>query len=158
MLFLTCLDDSSKLVPFENHVHPDKIQKGYFKDGLKQGQYEEWLVSPDHNRLVLQCRYVNGILHGNYKRWDSNGEEIESGQYFNGKKEGYWKETREKDKNFNDYGIGRYMNGNPHGLWQIYHKNGEVNSCGNLRQLDKQNSWEKEEILFWRSMCKNHKL
>lgn len=49
----------------------------FFYDGnyRKQGEYKEW-HDIDHSLPKLLCFYKDGLLHGEYKEWDANGNVI----------------------------------------------------------------------------------
>lgn len=115
--------------PYENgkkngkwvYYYPDgkKEQEGRFKDDVLIGQWF-WYY---HNGQVKKEEYFNryGKLEGPMIEYDSLGNELASGEYFNGLREGDW---------FYQVGdfkeVGAFSLNEPDGPWKHYYLNGKI--------------------------------
>ncbi|MDB5020439.1 MAG: hypothetical protein JWQ28_1566 [Pedobacter sp.] len=63
------------------------LVSGHFKDGKKFGK---WLTFYPNGSLKNVLTYVNDVVHGEYKYFDTKGRLQISGNYVNGKKDGQW--------------------------------------------------------------------
>jgi antitoxin component YwqK of YwqJK toxin-antitoxin module len=85
--------------------------------------YEEFgkLLTGDISTPLKKCSYVDGKLHGDYRRYHENGQLLVETKYSNGELNGSYKEWREdgmlKTKT-------TYKDGLEDGLYEMYNKNG----------------------------------
>jgi antitoxin component YwqK of YwqJK toxin-antitoxin module len=69
-------------------------EKGSFKNGLKDGNWQNWLES---GMLQKVENWKKGIRHGKFTQYNSKGEKVEEGKYQKGKKQGTWIDYSKKD-------------------------------------------------------------
>lgn len=111
------------------YYYPDgkKEQEGKFKNNVLSGQWL-WYY---HNGQLKKEEYFNskGLHEGTLVEYDSLGNELARGEYFNGKREGEWfyhvgdfKET------------GSFTYGEPDGIWTHYYQNGKIAFKGEYRE------------------------
>lgn len=100
-----------------------KEQEGVIKKNVLNGQWT-WFYQ---NGQVKKTEYFNaqGNLEGEQVEYDSLGNELSRGEYYNGLKEGGWfyqvgdfKET------------GKFVGGDPDGMWTHYYKSGKIAFTG----------------------------
>ncbi len=100
-----------------------KEQEGKFKKDVLSGQWV-WYYQ---NGQIKKSEYFNskGKLEGEQAEYDSLGNELSKGEYYNGNKEGAW---------FYQVGdfkeVGSFTSGNEDGQWNHYYKNGKVAFTG----------------------------
>lgn len=101
--------------------YPDgkKEQEGSFNENVLSGQWT-WYY---HNGQIKREEFFNrkGLLEGLVVEYDSLGNELAKGEYFNGEREGSW---------FYHVGdfkeVGAFIFGERDGVWTHYYKNGKV--------------------------------
>ena len=94
-------------------------QKGLMKNGTYVGSWT-WYYS---NGTLKRTEYYNGksLLEGTVTEYDSLGNEIARGDYYNGLREGEW------FYHVNDYKeVGAYTIGFRDGIWRSYYENGKL--------------------------------
>jgi hypothetical protein len=60
---------------------------GSFTDGLQSGT---WLIFYPDGKVFTFSNFVNGLLHGPYRKYNKKGVMEIGGNYINGKKDGEW--------------------------------------------------------------------
>ncbi len=113
---------------YDSEQNRHLIWKLFYEDGKKSAiiNYEHGKANgnvqifyPYTEKLVLDCNYKNGKLHGKYTKYFQSGIKIEEGTYENSTRHGYWKfysTTGSVDEE------GMYINGERDGLWKDYTK------------------------------------
>lgn len=100
-----------------------KEQEGTFKNNVLSGQWI-WYFQNGQTRRI---EYYNtkGNLEGMVTEWDSLGNELAHGEYFDGNQEGEW---------FYHVGdfkeVGAFTIGLQNGVWRHYYKNGKLAFIG----------------------------
>lgn len=102
-----------------------KEQEGQFKENKLKG---EWIWYYRNGQVQRQEFYnKNERLEGTVYEYDSLGNEMTKGDYYNGEREGDW---------FYHVGdfkeVGAYTVGMQNGVWNYYYKNGKVAFTGNF--------------------------
>ena len=76
----------------------------------------------EENRVSYKAPFTEGLLHGQFTSFYSNGTIKETGLYLNGLREGIWEEyTLQKEK-----AVGTYRHGYRNGEWRYYNSNGKL--------------------------------
>ena len=98
-------------------------QEGRFKENILRGKWS-WYYQ---NGQLKKTEFFNskGLLEGEQIEYDTLGNELSKGEYYNGKKEGAW---------FYEVGdykeVGSFISGQADGVWKYYYKNGELAFIG----------------------------
>ena len=101
--------------------YPDgkKEQEGRFKEDVLSGQWVWYYPNGQVKREEFYNR--QGNLEGLVTEYDSLGNELAKGEYFNGVQEGEW------FYHVGDYKeVGAFSLGQPNGVWTHYYLNGRV--------------------------------
>ena len=100
-----------------------KEQEGNFKNNQLSGQWT-WYYENGRTKRTEYYNY-NGNLEGLVTEWDSLGNEIAKGEYFDGHQEGEW------FYHVGDYKeVGAFTIGLKNGIWKYYYKNGKLAFTG----------------------------
>ena len=76
----------------------------------------------EENRVSYKAPFTEGLLHGQFTSFHSNGGIKETGLYLNGLREGIWEEyTLRKEK-----AVGTYRHGYRNGEWRYYNSQGKL--------------------------------
>jgi antitoxin component YwqK of YwqJK toxin-antitoxin module len=76
----------------------------------------------ERNRSFYKAPFTEGLLHGQFTSFHSNGAIKETGLYLNGLREGIWEEyNQQKEK-----AIGTYRHGYRNGEWRYYNSQGKL--------------------------------
>ncbi|MEZ4922362.1 MAG: hypothetical protein R2780_04255 [Crocinitomicaceae bacterium] len=104
-----------------------KEQEGSFKNDVLYAQWT-WYYQ---NGQIRKQEYFNskGLLEGEQLEYDSLGNELARGEYYNGEREGSW---------FYHVGdfkeVGSFMHGEPDGIWNHYYLNGKIAFTGEFSE------------------------
>ena len=63
-------------VGFDIHYNRQLKSEGNYKDGKRDGLYQEWY---ENGQLLSEANYKDGQLVGLYQEWYENGEKLKSG-------------------------------------------------------------------------------
>ena len=63
-------------VAFDIHYNRQLKSEGNYKDGQRDGLYQEWYKN---GQLLSEANYKDGQRDGLYQEWYENGEKLESG-------------------------------------------------------------------------------
>lgn len=100
--------------------HGSLIAEIPYNHGHAEGNVK--IYYPDSDKLVLDCNYKDGMLHGYYKKYFKNGKLQEEGPYKERAKHGHW-------KLYSPTGMleeeGEYVEGYREGEWKDYRKKAE---------------------------------
>lgn len=110
----------------------------YYKNGKKEqsGQFKENVVTGSwtwyyENGQIKKTEFFNrrGLLEGEQVEYDSLGNELSRGEYYNGNREGAW---------FYQVGdfkeVGAFLSGQEDGVWNYYYKNGKIAFTGEFNE------------------------
>ncbi|MFT4600032.1 MAG: antitoxin component YwqK of YwqJK toxin-antitoxin module [Arenicella sp.] len=100
-----------------------KEQEGKFREDVLSGQWV-WYYQ---NGQIKKSEFFNrkGLLEGEQVEYDSLGNELSKGEYYNGKKEGAW------FYQVGDYKeVGSFLGGSEDGQWNYFYSNGRVGFTG----------------------------
>lgn len=110
----------------------------YYENGKKEqtGQFKENVVTGNwvwyyENGQIKKTEFFNrkGLLEGEQVEYDSLGNELARGEYYNGNREGAW---------FYQVGdfkeVGAFLSGQPDGVWNHYYKNGRLAFTGEFNE------------------------
>ncbi len=96
------------------------------KYGEKDGEYKEWFQKNDNSvedrgQLKNQKNYIEGKLHGEYKRWYENGQLELQTHYVEDKENGEWKYWWCNGQLMIQF---HYVDGKKHGEYKFLNKEG----------------------------------
>ena len=100
-----------------------------------EGESSEAIVRSYYRngQMRFKVRYKNYVRNGPYIEWSPDGNIIQEGNYFSGRRAGTFKFYSYDGKFKHE---GQYLNGKRHGLWRmgrtkIYYSHGKVKKCTN---------------------------
>ncbi|MCG8576249.1 MAG: hypothetical protein MI810_15270 [Flavobacteriales bacterium] len=104
-----------------------KEQEGKFKENQLYGEWIWYYASGQRRRTEYYNRKEK--LEGTVTEWDSLGNEISRGDYYNGLREGSW------FYHVGDYKeVGEYTIGLQNGNWRYFYKSGKLAFSGNFNE------------------------
>lgn len=88
----------------------------HYKNGKLNGRCLYYYPGGNYYKTMI---YGYGDLHGDYTRYDSQGNILIKGKYRYNEKHGYWTDKRKGL-------VGRYRKGKKHSKWRIARENGKM--------------------------------
>jgi antitoxin component YwqK of YwqJK toxin-antitoxin module len=109
------------------YTNEKKEQEGKFKNNVLRGR---WVWYYENGIVKKEESFNNkGLLEGTMIEYDSLGNELARGEYYNGKKEGSW------FYQIGDYKeIGAFTLGEQDGVWNNYYLNGKIAFTGSYNE------------------------
>jgi antitoxin component YwqK of YwqJK toxin-antitoxin module len=118
--FISYQTDGYTKLPYIKDGKKTKVEEGYFKNGVKHGEYTLWWTNGQKMGVEY---YTDGIENGNSISWYENVQKMWEGLVLNDKKTGLW-------KYWNEIGNleceGEYLNDKKCGKWTYYNEDGSV--------------------------------